>query len=347
MPKLHLKRTPQEEADHRAHKKRKRESKRPRVSPTPQTYKSTRKWDSSDSEADDDVYGPHPPQPEAGPSSEPDSRYKPDYDAIRAELEEARFREKMAGAFAEDDRLDSVEAQMNEYAHVPDRWKMGRSHADYLDTAADDIFKVDPRHMDDEEYAEWIRAGMYRKTHAQEYAEEQQKKALRDARRAQEKALKAETERLAKLAEEERKRKKLEKEIRRSDYAREEYHLRWKTLLADGEGVQNLLRFSDIPWPIISAHRKPPKKSSSDSLPTVSLDDLTVDAIAAFLVPSTLSGEQEKKQRKDKLRETFLRFHPDKFEGRFMSRIREPDQQRVRDAIGVVVRALNVLMGDL
>ncbi|KAJ6589869.1 hypothetical protein DFH09DRAFT_1259651 [Mycena vulgaris] len=359
MPKLHLKRTPQEEADHRIHKKRKRESKRARNSPDASAHRGidtpTRKWDSSDSEGDDDVYGPHPPQPEAGPSSRPepsDSRYKPDYDAIRAELEEARFREKMAGAFEDDDRLDSLESQMNQYAHVPDRWKTGSSRADYdYAVAADDIFKVDPRHMDDEEYAEWMRAGMYRKTHAQEYAEEQQKKALRDARRAQAKALKAETARLAKIAEEERKRKKLEKEIRRSDYAREEYHLRWKELLAapgDPENVQSLLRFSDIPWPIVSAHRQKPDKGTRPH-PAVSLEDLTVDAIAAFLVPSANSGpstDKDKKYRKDKLRETFLRFHPDKFEGRLLKRVRESDQQDVREAIGVVVRALNTLMGE-
>ncbi|KAF7351142.1 hypothetical protein MSAN_01676700 [Mycena sanguinolenta] len=359
MPKLHLKRTPQEEADHRARKRLKRESNHRKSSEASGSRKTTRKWDSSDSEGDDDVYGPHPPQPEAGPSSKPlspdnaHSGYKPDYDAIRAELEEARFREKMAEAFEDDDRLDSLENRMNEYAHLPDRWRTRSSHVEYGRTATDDLFKMDPMHMDDEEYAEWIRAGMYRKTHAQEYAEEQQKKASRDARRAQEKAAKAETERLARLAEEERKRKKLEKEIRRADYAREEYNSRWKALLeppSDAENAQTPLRFSDIPWPIVSAHRqKPDKKRSSESQngPLVSLDDLTVDAIAAFLVPSTLSaeGETEKKQRKDKLRETFLRFHPDKFEGRLMSRVRESDQQRVRDAIGAVVRALNALMG--
>ncbi|KAJ7502970.1 hypothetical protein B0H11DRAFT_2274388 [Mycena galericulata] len=356
MPKLHLKRTPQEDADHRSYKKRKRESSRrksPELSGSRSTDKPTRKWDSSDSDSEG-VYGPHPPQSEAGPSSQPlhpESSYKPDYEAIRAELEEARFREKMAGAFEDDGRLDSLEAQMNEYAHIPDRWKTGRVRADYEHaTAADDIFKLDPRHMDEEEYAEWIRAGMYRKTHAQEYEEERQKKASRDTRRAQEKALKAETARLAKLAEDERKRKKLEKEIRHADYAREEYHMRWKTLMAapaDGERVESPLTFSDIPWPIVSAHRqKSDKKGSSKPVlpPTVSLEDLTVDAIAAFLVPS--SGESDKKNRKDKLRETFLRFHPDKFEGRLMNRVRESDQAHVREAIGVVVRALNKLMGE-
>ncbi|KAJ7794281.1 hypothetical protein B0H14DRAFT_2923445 [Mycena olivaceomarginata] len=195
----------------------------------------------------------------------------------------------MAGAFEDDDRLDSLEAQMNDYAHVPDRWRMGaaagRSRVDY-DVGADELLKMDPRHMDNEEYAEWIRAGMYR------YVRSSQSVCNIHA-----KAAKAGTARLAKLAEEERKRKKLEKEIR---------------------------------W--LLANCPPP----------VSLDDLTVDAIAAFLVPPSLSAnvETEKKHRKDKLRETFLRFHPDKFEGRLMSR-------RVRDAIGVVVRALNALTGGV
>ncbi|KAJ7782688.1 hypothetical protein B0H16DRAFT_1297737 [Mycena metata] len=347
MPKLHLKRTPQEEADHRAHKKRKRDSKPARNSPeasgSRNADKPTRKWDSSDSDGDDEVYGPQPPQSEAGPSSKPlypESSYKPDYDAIRAELEEARFREKMAGAFEDDDRLDSLETRMNDYAHVPGRWRTGRAQPDYEAAAADDLFKLDPRHMDEEEYAEWIRAGMYRCTHAQEYAEEQQKKAAREARRAEEKAAKAETARLAKLAEEERKRKKLEKEIRRSDYAREEYHVRWKNLLAaasDGESGQASLTFSDVPWPIASKPALPP---------IVSLDELTHEAIAYFLVPSLLpvDGEKEKKLRKEKLRETFLRFHPDKFEGRLMSRVQESDRERVREAVGIVVRVLNALM---
>jgi len=63
-------------------------------------------------------------------------------------------------------------------------------------------------------------------------------------------------------------------------------------------------------------------------------------------VPSPLpvKGEKEKKLRKEKLRETFLRFHPDKFEGRLMNRVRESDRERVREAVGIVVRVLNALM---
>ncbi|KAJ7647703.1 hypothetical protein FB45DRAFT_987357 [Roridomyces roridus] len=338
MPKLNLKRTPQEEADRQQSKKRRRREKSPKASGSRSTDEPSRKWDSSDDSDADDVYGPAPP--EAGPSSRPlhpeSNAYKPDLDSIRAELEEARFREKMADAFADDDRLDSVEARMNEYSHVPDRWKTGRSRAAYDHaTAADDIFKLDPQYMDEEEYAEWIRAGMYRKTHAQEYEQERQKKAARAAKRAQEKALKAETARLAQIAEAERKRKKLEKAIRRAEYARQEYHTRWKILLAAPSDQSDSLGFADIPWPVLAAYRE------RDAL---SVDDLTVDAIAAFIIPSSI--EMDKNHRKEKLRETFLRFHPDKFEGRFMARVREKEQERVREGIGAIVRALNALMTE-
>ena len=82
----------------------------------------------------------------AGPSSS----QKPDYDAIRAELEEMQFREKMRGALEEDERLDGIDARFNDYAHIPDRW------------APDAHDAADPQYMDDDEYAEWVRQGMWK-----------------------------------------------------------------------------------------------------------------------------------------------------------------------------------------
>lgn len=41
-----------------------------------------------------------------------------------------------------------------------------------------------------------------------------------------------------------------------------------------------------------------------------------------------------------------LRFHPDKFEGRVMRRVKESDKDKVREAVGQVARALNALMGE-
>ncbi len=125
MPKLHLKRTPEEQAAHRERKRQKKQQKRREAT--------------ADDGSDD------------GPSYN---------DAIQAELEEQRFRERMSMAFADDERLDSLEARFNDFAHVPKRWGGDSARPVYDDDG--DFMKLDPRYMDDEEYAEWIRAGMYR-----------------------------------------------------------------------------------------------------------------------------------------------------------------------------------------
>lgn len=182
--KLKLKRTPEEEAQRRLRKERRRE-KRKRKQDDYATHGvgassskkahidnaeegPSRKWASSDEDEMD-----YSPQPAPTISSHiPPSRshaHKPDYDAIKAEIEEKMFREKMFDAMGDDDRLDSVEAQFNDFAHVPDRWRTTgsssqfgawESSASMLDD--DGLLKLDPRHMDDEEYTEWVRAGMYR-----------------------------------------------------------------------------------------------------------------------------------------------------------------------------------------
>lgn len=73
------------------------------------------------------------------------------------QIEERQFREKMFDAMGDDERLDGLETHFNDFAHVPDRWK--RSDLGY---EGDEYLKMDPNAMDDDEYAEWIRIGMYR-----------------------------------------------------------------------------------------------------------------------------------------------------------------------------------------
>jgi len=182
-----------------------------------------------------------------------------------------------------------------------------------------------------------------RKTHAEEYAEQQRQKAAHAARRAEEKARKAESKRLEKEAEEERKRKKVERESRKFKQARDDYNIRWAELLASTTDVTSgqQLAFDDIPWPIAPSQRQRSRYS---------MEDLTLEAISAFLLAvETTSSETEderKKLRRDRLREAFRRFHPDKFEGRFMKRVKDDDKDQVRDAIGQVSRVLNTLMSD-
>jgi hypothetical protein len=76
--------------------------------------------------------------------------------------EDDTFRERLWDALREDndDRHDAIEARMNEYAHVPRRWQGANSHAYDPDSMAGP--DGDPKHMDDDEYAEWVRVGMWR-----------------------------------------------------------------------------------------------------------------------------------------------------------------------------------------
>ncbi|KAH9949261.1 hypothetical protein B0H21DRAFT_145831 [Amylocystis lapponica] len=333
--KLHLKRTPAEQAEHEwrkaqraARKAAKKQLPDDDDDAAPSRSPKRRRTDvAHDARYDSDSeYGPPPP-----PDPSSTRAHKPDYDAIRAELEEARFREKMWGAFEDDERLDAVESRMNSFAHVPRRWRGGGMER------MDDELGVDPHMMEEEDYAEWIRAGMWRKQHKEEHEERVRQEAERAARLKREKALKEETTRMERAAEDERRKKRRVKEHRREAEAREVYDLQWKELLTsagEDKDRERLLRFADIPWPVMPGDA------------AISLEDLTVLAISAFLSPPDRDDtELVKKERKDKLRETMLRFHPDKFEGRIMSRVREVDREQVREAVGMVVRAVSSLMG--
>ena len=169
--KLNLKRTPEEELRHRLRKERKR-AKHRHSSPKPQAGTSSnrsnvderderdagpsRKWASSD-EDDEAEYGPQPA------NNSKSRAQKLDYDALQVEIEQEMFRQKMFDAMGDDERLDSIEAQFNDFAHVPDRWRTSGTGKNKVNIFEEDGYeKMDPKSMDDEEYAEWIRVGMYR-----------------------------------------------------------------------------------------------------------------------------------------------------------------------------------------
>lgn len=147
---------------------------------------------------------------------------------------------------------------------------------------------------------------------------------------------------MAREAEEARGRRRAERTVRRAQATRDTYETNWKTILAShsSDVPATPLDFEDVPWPIF-----PP---TSDG--RLSPEDITPEAIALFLLPapSMIDNEESKAakeaQRKDKLRETMLRFHPDKFEARILVRVHESDCDWVRDAMGRVVRGVGDLM---
>ncbi|KIK94521.1 hypothetical protein PAXRUDRAFT_142661 [Paxillus rubicundulus Ve08.2h10] len=353
MTKLRLKRTPAEKEErarrkaYKAARKRSRQDQKHaeeehdssdsgggRFTGAPNS-KKRRTGDASSSYFDDEDYGPPPP-----PAS---SSYKPDYDAIRAEMEEMRFREKMCEALEDDERLDGINSRFNDYAHIPERW--GRSHSKH-----DKHDTLDPQDMDDVEYAEWIREGMWRKKHAREYEEQAQRQAAQAAQKAHEKQIKAETARLEKAASQREERRRMDRQMRRKEEYRQIYEQRWKELLDPLAQEDPLLTFADIPWPLFTGQPLSSHRSSSDHVLTLTVEEITAEAVSAFLLsdidsllPTTPNSSEIKRDR-DKLKETLLRFHPDKFEGRLMRRVLAGDKDRVKEAVGQVARVLNILM---
>ncbi|KAH8103532.1 hypothetical protein BXZ70DRAFT_999075 [Cristinia sonorae] len=326
MGKLRMKRTPEEQAAHdirKAHRAARKHAKR-----------STRHSDRSHSPKRRRTEQPE--DEDDSPHSGPSHAYKPDYDEIRARVEEERFREKLWGAFDDDERLDSVEASLNSFAHVPRRWRSGG-----MDRMEDDL-DIHPQSMEEEDYAEWVRMGMWRKKHAAEHAEQLRKEQERAARRAREEAARAETKKLEKQAEEDRRKRRKEKEHKRWADARERYEMRWKELLGPviSEGPARPLKFMDVPWPILF----------SDDV-VDELEAITPEAISTFLLPTELffGGTNDptvKKARRERLREALLRFHPDKFEGRILSRVEGGDKEKTREAVAKIAVALNTLMSN-
>ena len=153
MGKLHMKRTPTEQAEHDLRKARKAARR---------AAKHARRHTSI---SDDDSAGPssrkRPRTDDLSDSESPSHRgHKPDYDYVRAQVEEERFREKMWGAYGEDERLDGVEASFNSYAHIPRRWRGGGMDR------MDDELDIDPQMMEEEDYAEWVRDGMWKYVHS-------------------------------------------------------------------------------------------------------------------------------------------------------------------------------------
>ncbi|KAA1470538.1 hypothetical protein DENSPDRAFT_879783 [Dentipellis sp. KUC8613] len=315
--KLHLKRTPVEQAQHDLRKAARAARRAARSGEDYPSSAKRRRRHSRDSASDD-----------PGPSHS--GMHESEYEDIRRRVEEARFREKMFGALEDDERLDSVEARLNDFAHVPQRWRTAGSGAGANANAGEGDDGIDPRYMEDEEYAEWIRAGIHKRKYAAQHEEAARQKTLFDA-------AKQEAARLQRAQEEARQRRRRERALRRTDDVRAAYEARWRVLLAppgDTDTDAQEMRFADVPWPVL------PQASTMTGLEgALRVEHLTEAAIAAFLFPADAGVDVKAKGR-----ETLLRFHPDKFEGRVMRRVRTEEQDLVREGVGAVVRAVNALM---
>ncbi|KZT10344.1 uncharacterized protein LAESUDRAFT_721682 [Laetiporus sulphureus 93-53] len=115
----------------------------------------------------------------------------------------------------------------------------------------------------------------------------------------------------------------------------ETYEMRWRTLLA-GSGP---VTFQDIPWPMPPASKV---RFMGSVKPTpISLEDLTQKAMEEVLFgPLKIRGNTV--TRRDRIRTSLLRWHPDKFSP-VLQRVVEEDTEAVREGIYTVFRHLKVL----
>lgn len=102
------------------------------------------------------------------------------------------------------------------------------------------------------------------------------------------------------------------------------YEREWNGLKDKPDGS---LTWRSFPWPLMKKPSEP--------------EDLTANGIGALVLSVHHSNE---KANRDRLKEQLLRWHPDRFENRWLKKVSDNDQEKVRNGAGQVVRALNELM---
>ncbi|KAG8816152.1 hypothetical protein FRC18_001157 [Serendipita sp. 400] len=235
-----------------------------------------------------------------------------DYEKIQKELEEANFRAKLFDEMGEDERIDSIEARFNAY-RVPNRWAR---------TGANNNTR-NPNDMDEDEYAEWVRRGMWERHHKQEVEEQERREKEKEARKEHERKLRRESRRLEEEARERRKQREILSIRRQFD----SYQTAWASLTSR-ESTSNL-RFGDIPWPMTHQPRY--------------VSDITKEAISDFLLSAHHSPDKSTKKR---IREALFIYHPDRFE-KWTNLAQNPTEREIiQEAADKVVRILNSLGGE-
>jgi len=109
----------------------------------------------------------------------------------------------------------------------------------------------------------------------------------------------------------------------------ERYQQRWRDLVQNKK-QEEPIRFRDIPWPVSVERGK-----------EVALSDFTSDKIEDFLLgPLKVRGYAV--TRKERVRASLLRWHPDKMTG-ILARVVDEDMDAVQQGINIVVRCLHQL----
>ena len=340
---LKLKRTPQDEEERQWRKARRAARKAQSVAGSSR-YRSSGRYDlrhsrsrSASPDPDHHHSDRHPLEDEFNAHHLPPESLQ----QLRAEIEEARFRSKLFNAMDDDQRLDTLEANFN--AYLPGRWSSpGADPSSSSGTNA----APDPNIMTEEQYAEWIRQGMWRRTHRAEVEAQERCEKERGARKEKERLARKIIEKEERERDARRAAARAAKEKDRRAAAWSTYRRLWDVLTAtvasmssdsdagaDGDTSMTPaappLTFAELPWPTYPPPTHP--------------DALTKESLSSFLLSTDHSPEKSRKQR---IREALLAYHPDRYVGRYMSAIEPSHRTSVRDAVVKITTILNALAED-
>lgn len=238
----------------------------------------------------------------------------------------AEFTDKLFAAMREDEGYDpySRSAQAAGYSYDYRESLDTKSHYGPSGVASDRF--VDPESgfilnrvifrdaMTDDEYAAHVRAGMFRRSKADELrAQEKYEKGQRAKERAR---VAAAAEQRAR--EEERMRKLEQRAQRKKDEgnvkSREAYQAAWARLI-DPSRQGESLKMHDLPWPI--------GKESGGQLDAPSVQGFLLGHLDADV---DINDSEKKKKRKQALRTAVLAYHPDRFE-RYVLRVQSAEER--------------------
>lgn len=225
--------------------------------------------------------------------------------------------------------------------------------------------------MSETEYLRFIRHGMSAQRHRSDMDERRRwydERERRDIEREAARAIREEQEQRERDREEHRRDREYRRARQRSAEAemassagprpayaprakderakkeRERYRARWAALVDTGGEIEMVdLSFKDIPWPVYAP------VSGQD----ITILDLEVDRVQTFLyalaadTTSGSDGDAMRTARKNVLREAIKAFHPDRFFGRILPRVREADRELVKEGVERCSRLINELIGKL
>ncbi|KAI0738186.1 hypothetical protein C8Q80DRAFT_1124848 [Daedaleopsis nitida] len=166
---------------------------------------------------------------------------------------------------------------------------------------------------------------------AQQRAEQaRREQEERAAREAQEKAAREAEERAQQSA-----REFAQAQARRAKEFCDTYDHKW-TVLKNEKKLVDVVPYAEFPLPAF-----PILANINDPFPpNAAPDSYTLEQVWAFLFNeqrTSMAG----KSRKERIKAEMLRWHPDKFEGQVMRKIRPEDKETMRQAVGVIARILN------